>query len=67
VRQAKTVDELVRELVHVLSRHRVHSAHFIAHSFGTFVVAHLRHLYGSLIKSALLCDPVRCCHVLCVL
>ena len=57
--QAKTVDDVVRATVAMLRRHRIASAHFAAHSFGTFVVAHLRHLYPSTILTLLLCDPVR--------
>ena len=57
--QAKTVDEVVRAIVAMLRRHNVPRAHFAAHSFGTFVVAHLRHLYPSTVFTLLLCDPVR--------
>ena len=46
-----------------MARHEVKAAHFVAHSFGTFVVAHTTHLYPDLVKSTLLCDPVwpHCC------
>lgn len=57
--QAKTVDELTRGVAQVMERHQVRAAHFVAHSFGTFVVAHTTHLYPDLVKSTLLCDPVR--------
>ena len=57
--QAKTVDDVVRAIVAMLRRHNVLRAHFAAHSFGTFVVAHLRHLYPTTVLSLLLCDPVR--------
>lgn len=57
--QAKTVDELTRGIAQVMDRHNVKAAHFVAHSFGTFVVAHTTHLYPDLVKSTLLCDPVR--------
>eukprot|EP00892_Ulva_mutabilis_P006768 jgi/Ulvmu1/4463/UM002_0188.1 len=62
--QAKTVDELTKGIAQVMERHCVKAAHFVAHSFGTFVVAHTAHLYPDLIKSTLLCDPVcmlTCC------
>jgi len=59
--QAKSVDELTRGVAHVMELHGVKAAHFVAHSFGTFVVAHMTHLYPDLVKSTLLCDPVRHC------
>lgn len=57
--QARTVDDVAQAVMGMLRRHGVRRAHFAAHSFGTFVVAHLRHLYPHAIASMLLCDPVR--------
>jgi pimeloyl-ACP methyl ester carboxylesterase len=52
--------QIVWELVNVLRRHQLQlvGAHFIAHSYGTFILSHMLHLYPNLVKSALLCDPV---------
>jgi pimeloyl-ACP methyl ester carboxylesterase len=53
--------QIVWEVVNVLRRHQLQSvgAHFIAHSYGTFILSHTLHLYPNVVKSALLCDPVR--------
>ena len=53
------VDDVVRVLAAVLQRHRIPQAHLIGHSFGTFVVAHMRKLFPEAVSSVLLCDPVR--------
>jgi hypothetical protein len=58
---ARTVDDIVCALAAMLRRHGVQRSHFAAHSFGTFVLAHLRHLYPDVVASMLLCDPVRSC------
>lgn len=42
----------------VLRRHGVPSANFVGHSFGTFVIAHMRKLFPETVASVLLCDPV---------
>ena len=57
--QARSVDDVVRALAAALRRHGVQQAHVAAHSFGTFVAAHARHLYPRMIRTMLLCDPVR--------
>eukprot|EP00892_Ulva_mutabilis_P009709 jgi/Ulvmu1/710/UM010_0082.1 len=56
--RAVGVDDVVRALAAVLRRHRVPSANFVGHSFGTFVVAHMRKLFPETVSSVLLCDPV---------
>lgn len=57
--RAVGVDDVVRALATVLRRHRVTAANFVGHSFGTFVVAHMRKLFPETVSSVLLCDPVR--------
>lgn len=57
--RAVGVDDVVRALATVLRRHRVPAANFVGHSFGTFVVAHMRKLFPETVSSVLLCDPVR--------
>jgi pimeloyl-ACP methyl ester carboxylesterase len=52
------VDDVVRVLAAVLQRHGINQAHLIGHSFGTFVVAHMRKLFPETVLSVLLCDPV---------
>jgi pimeloyl-ACP methyl ester carboxylesterase len=52
------VDDVVRVLAAVLQRHGITQAHLIGHSFGTFVVAHMRKLFPETVSSVLLCDPV---------
>lgn len=42
----------------MLRRHDVPAANMCGHSFGTFVIAHLRKLYPELVASVLLLDPV---------
>jgi pimeloyl-ACP methyl ester carboxylesterase len=62
--QARTVDDVVQAVVAMLRRHGRPAAHVAAHSFGTFVAAHLRHLYPATVRSLLLADPVcmlTCC------
>jgi pimeloyl-ACP methyl ester carboxylesterase len=61
--RAMGVDDVVRVLAAVLARHDIASANFVGHSFGTFVVAHMRKLFPEAVSSLLLCDPVR--HDLC--
>lgn len=56
--RAVGVDDVVRALAAVLRRHRVPAANFVGHSFGTFVVAHMRKLFPETVSSVLLCDPV---------
>jgi hypothetical protein len=58
---ARAVDDVVCAVASMLRRHGVQRSHFAAHSFGTFVLAHLRHLYPDVVASMLLCDPVRSC------
>lgn len=62
--RAVGVDDVVRALATVLRRHRVPAANFVGHSFGTFVVAHMRKLFPETVSSVLLCDPVRRPHPL---
>jgi hypothetical protein len=39
--QARRIDDIGRGVVAMMRRHDVEAGHFVAHSFGTFVVAHL--------------------------
>jgi pimeloyl-ACP methyl ester carboxylesterase len=56
--QARAIDDVACAVAAMLRRHGVQQSHFAAHSFGTFVLAHLRHLYPDVVASMLLCDPV---------
>lgn len=57
--RAQGVDQVVETLLEVLRLHRARAAHFIAHSFGTFVVANLCRQRPQVVRSSLLIDPVR--------
>jgi pimeloyl-ACP methyl ester carboxylesterase len=54
------VDDVARAVAEVLRRHDIVSANWVGHSFGTFVIAHMRKIYPEAVSSVLLCDPVRC-------
>jgi pimeloyl-ACP methyl ester carboxylesterase len=54
------VDDVARAVAEVLRRHDIASANWVGHSFGTFVIAHMRKIYPEAVSSVLLCDPVRC-------
>jgi pimeloyl-ACP methyl ester carboxylesterase len=54
--------QVVEELAGVLKLHSLEAAHFCAHSFGTFILARMQQLYPNVVKSALLCEPVRPVH-----
>lgn len=50
--------QVVAEMAGVLKLHCIETAHFVGHSFGTFIVARMRHMHPQCVKSTLLCEPV---------
>eukprot|EP00899_Mesostigma_viride_P005011 jgi/Mesvir1/14510/Mv05209-RA.1 len=57
-RKAPTLKQLADQLAAVLDLHGIDGAHFIGHSFGTFLLARLCKKFPSKVLSATLIDPV---------